>query len=259
MQRGNIQLQGLQFPNVIRDQGTSVELVKTSIKDVSKWAEENRLGQDKTWGIISRAKAKREELFLVLGFRKMMRTRLVFSEGRVEKKQEESTEPEIGEFHLRGDGLLELYSCGAKLRSSILHSFSDAFGKDSVNQLYLSKESMSKLMNDSIEVLSISLTGLGNPFFSDATLAGPDPANSKTCKELMASGDVKAFRAKYSTNSGRGGDDGSSDSSDVLMVTVHNNCRLRFFPGQRVQAQSDIEEFVTRTYQLSASSDSLEE
>ena len=144
MQRGNIQLQGLQFPNVMRDQGTSVELVKTNIKDISKWAEENKLSGDKTWGIISRAKAKHEELFLVLGFRKMTRTRLVFSEGRVERKQEETTEPEIGEFHLRGDGLLELYSCGAKLRSAILHSLSETFGKDSVNQLYLTKESMNK-------------------------------------------------------------------------------------------------------------------
>ena len=88
-------------------------------------------------------------------------------------------------------------------------------------------------MNDSIEVLSISLTGLGNPFFSDATLSGPDPANSKTSRVYLASGDVKAFRAKYSTSSGRSGEDGSSDSTDVLMVTVHNNCRLRFFPARR--------------------------
>ena len=96
-------------------------------------------------------------------------------------------------------------------------------------------------MKDSIEALSISLTGLGNPYFSDATLAGPDPSNSKTCKELMASGDVKAFRAKYSTD---------SDSSEVIMVTVHNNCRLRL-PGQKVQAQADIEEFVTCVNELS--------
>ena len=254
MQRGNIQLEGLQFPNVMRDQGTSVELLKTkNVKDISKWADDNRLAGDKPWGVISRAKAKQEDLFLVLGFRKQVRTRLVFKEGRVERKQEETTEPEIGEFHLRSDGLLELYSCGAKLRSGILHSFSEEYGKEATSHLYLPKESMQKLMNDSMEVLSISLSGLGNPFFSDATLAGPDPASSKTCKELMASGDVKAFRAKYGTSS-----EGNS-STDVLMVTVYNNCRTRFFPGQGVQSQSDIEEFLTRVYQLSASTDSIEE
>jgi len=178
-----------------------------------------------------------------LGFKKVMRTRLFFTEGRVERRQEESTEPEMGEFHLRADGLLELYSCGARLRSALLHSLADSFGEDSVSQIFLSKESMKKLMNESAEVLSVSLTGLGNPFFSDATLAGPDPAGSKTCKELMTSGDVKAFRAKY----------GIQDSStDVLMVTIHSNCRTRFFPGQGVQAQTDIEEFLTTVYELSS-------
>jgi hypothetical protein len=260
LQRGNVTLQGFQFPNVTRDQGTSVELIKTKAKNVSKWAEEHSLGPDAPWGIIASAKAKNEDLFLALGFRKVTRSRLVYRDGRVERKEEESTEPEIGEFHFRNDGLLELYSCSAKLRGLILHSISDAFGKESLDQLYLSKESMNSLMKDAIEVLSISLSGLGNPFFSDATLTGADPANSKTCKELMTSGDVKAFRAKYSIESGgiRGGDKGG-EALDVLMVTVHSNCKLRFFPGHGVQSQTDIEEFVTKTHKLSASTKALEE
>ncbi|MHB8568010.1 MAG: hypothetical protein ACYC7D_11885 [Nitrososphaerales archaeon] len=245
MQRGNVQLEGLQFPSSIRDQGTSVEILKTSVKDISKWADDNRLVQDRPWGIVSKAKSKNEDLFLALGFRKVTRARLVYRDGRVERKEEESTEPEIGEFHFRNDGMLELYSCSAKLRNLMIRSFVDAFGKESLDQLYLPKESMTKLIGEAIEVLSVSLTGLGNPFFSDATLSGADPVNSKTCKELIPSGDVKSFRAKYSLESG-------GDATDVMMVTIHNNCKLRFFAGQKVQAQSDIEEFVTRVNGLAS-------
>ncbi|GEM_PF-5098044 len=252
MQKGNVELQGLQFPASIRDQGASVEILKTNVKDVSRWAEENRLAQDRQWGIISRAKSKTEELFLGLSFKKVTRTRLVFREGRVERREEESTEPEIGEFHFRNDGVLELYSVGAKHRSLLIRSFTERFGKESLEQLFLKKESMSKLMEEAVEVASVSLTGLGNPFFSDATLSGSDPANSKTCKELLSSGDLKSFRAKYSVDS-------SGESSGVMMVTIHSNCKLRFFGGQNVQAQSDIEEFVTRVKTLASPASTAEE
>ncbi len=236
MQKGNVELQGLQFPASIRDQGASVEILKTNVKDVSRWAEENRLAQDRQWGIISRAKSKTEELFLGLSFKKVTRTRLVFREGRVERREEESTEPEIGEFHFRNDGVLELYSVGAKHRSLLIRSFTERFGKESLEQLFLKKESMSKLMEEAVEVASVSLTGLGNPFFSDATL----------------SGDLKYFRAKYSVDS-------SGESSGVMMVTIHSNCKLRFFGGQNVQAQSDIEEFVTRVKTLASPASTAEE
>ena len=223
-------------------------------KDVSSWADENRLTPERQWGIISQAKSKSEDLFLSLGFKKVTRSRLVFKDGRVERKEEESTEPEIGEFHLRKDGLLELYSCGAKQRGMILHSLSESLGKDSLQQLYLSKESMTKLMKDAIEILSISFTGLGNPFFSDATLTGADPVNSKTCKELLSLGEIKSFRAKFAIDSS-----GGEDSSDVLLATVYSNCRIRVFSGQKVQAQSDIEEFVTNLKGLAAPVPSSEE
>ncbi len=241
----------MQFPNAVRTQGTSVELVRTHVKDISNWAEENGLTQDKQWGIISRAKSKNEELFLTLGFRRTTRSILVVKDGRIERKEEEATEPEIGEFHLRRDGLLELYSCSARLKSSMLRSLGDAFGKDSVEKLYLPKDSMNKLMKDAIEVLSVSFSGLGNPFFSDATLSGADPVNSKTCKELMSSGDLKSFRAKFNVESASSGRNGEEDSSDILMATVYNSCKVRFFPGQGVQAQSDIEEFVSRVQDVS--------
>ena len=250
-----VELQGMQFPSAVRSQGTSVELVRGHLKEISSWAEENRLASDRQWGIISKARSKNEELFLALGFRKVTRTTLVLRDGRIERKQEETTEPEVGEFHLRRDGLLELYSCGPRLKSAILRSLGDSFGKDSLEKLYLPKESMNKLMEEAIEILSVSFSGLGNPFFSDATLSGADPVNSKTCKEFMSSGELKSFRAKFSvaspsSSAKRDGD--GEDSSDILMATVYNGCKLRFFPGQGVQAQSDIEEFVSRVQDVAA-------
>lgn len=243
----------MQFPSSVREQGASVEILKCNVKDISAWADQNKISSDKPWGIISRAKSKQEDLFLALSFRKVTRTRLVFRDGRVERKEEESTEPEIGEFHFRNDGLLELYSCSAKQRNLLTRSFMDDYGKESLDKLFLTKEAMTKLMQEAVEVLSVSLTGLGNPFFSDATLTGADPVNSKTCKELISSGDVKSFRGKFSSESA------SEESSSVMMVTIHNNGKLRFFGGQNTQAQSEIEDFVSKVKGMSTEASGIQE
>jgi hypothetical protein len=237
MQRGQVQLQGIPFPYSIREQGASVELVKFEIggnQTIAKWAQENLLEGDRKWGIIAQSKSKEENQFLSLSFKKVQRTRLRLQNGRVERIQEEAAEPEIGEFHQRQDGILELYSYGAKQRTALTKSLSESFGDDCLGQLFLEKDAMKSLMTEAIEVNSVSLTSLGNPFFNDATFSGTDPTNSKTYKELSASGEIKSFRGKFQ----------SGDSASApLIVTVHSNCKLRFFGGQEPVAQSDIEDF----------------
>lgn len=215
-------------------------------RDYSEWIAENRLGGDKQWGIISEAKTKEENLLLSLTFKRVIRTRYKLQNGRIERVEEESTEPEIGEFHFRSDDLLELYSCGAKQRGFILKSISESFGKEELSSLSLTKDAMRSLMEEAIEVNSVSLTGLGNPFFTDATLSGPDPKGSKTYKEFLQSGEIKLFRAKYQT---------STDDASIgpLMVTISSNCKIRFFGGQTPVAQSDIEEFTKKVASLATS------
>lgn len=246
LQRGQVQLQGIAFPFSIREQGTSVELLSLKSRDYAKWIAENRLEGDKQWGIISEAKTKEERLLLSLTFKRVIRTRYKFQNGRIEKVEEESTEPELGEFHFRDDDLLELFSCGAKLRTSILKSISEAFGKEELSGLSLTKDAMTSLMEEAIEVNSVSFTGLGNPFFTDVTLSGPDPKGSKTHKELLQNGEIKSFRGKFQT---------STDDASIapLMVTISSNCKVRFFGGQNPVAQSDIEEFTKKVASLATS------
>lgn len=233
-----MQLQGIPFPCSVREQGASVELLKfesDSENSISKWAQDNLLEGDKQWGIIAQSKTKDENLFLSLTFRKVLRSRLKLQNGRIERIQEEATEPEMGEFHVRRDGILELYSYGAKQKTALSKSLEESFGNDCLKQLYLSKDAMKSLMTETLEVSSVSLTGLGNPFFNDVTLSGTDPANSKTYKELASSGEIKSFRAKFPS--------GDSEASTApLIVTIHSNCKLRFFGGQVPVAQGDIED-----------------
>src|SRR5487761_1017045 len=104
MQRGQVQLQGIPFPYSVREQGASVELLKfesSSEQPMAKWAQENMLEGDKQWGIIAQSKTKEETLFLSLAFRKVQRARLRLQNGRIERIQEEVTEPEMGEFHIK--------------------------------------------------------------------------------------------------------------------------------------------------------------
>lgn len=246
MQRGQVQLQGFSFPFSIRELGTTVELISLKTRDYSRWISENRLEGDKQWGVISEAKAKEENLLLSLTFKRVVRTRYRLQSGRIERVEEESTEPELGEFHFRKDDLLELYSCGAKQRTSILKSISEAFGKDELSALSLSNDAMRSLMEEAIEVNSVSLSGLGNPFFTDATLTGPDPKGSKTYKELLQSGDIKSFRAKFQS---------AADDASIapLMVTISRNCKIRFFASQAPVSQSDIEEFTKKVSSLATS------
>lgn len=248
MQRGQVQLQGIPFPYSVREQGASIELLKFESgadNSIGKWAQENLLEGDKQWGIIAQSRSKEENLFLSLSFKKVQRTRLRLQNGRIERIQEEATEPEIGEFHVRQDGILELYSYGAKQRSSLTKSLSETFGNECLKQLYLPKDAMKSLMTEAIEVSSVSLTGLGNPFFNDATLSGTDPANSKTYKELAGSGEIKTFRGKFPS--------GDADASTApLIVTVHSNCKLRFFGGQIPVAQSDIEDFAKKVSDIAS-------
>ncbi len=217
-----------------------MELLKFESDNVAEWAKDNTLEGDRQWGIISQAKSKEESLFLSLSFKRVQRNRLRLQNGRVERIQEEATEPEIGEFHVRKDGIIELYSFGAKHKSLLNHSLKDFFGENQApSQLYLSKDAMRSLMVEAIEVSSVSLTGLGNPFFNDATFSGTDPANSKTYKDLAASGEIRSFRGKFQGS--------SSDSSGApLMVTVNSNCKLRFFGGQTPVLQEDIEDFAKK-------------
>ena len=242
VQRGQVQLQGIPFPYSVREQGASIELLKLetdSENSIAKWAQENLLEGDRQWGIIAQSKTKEESLFLSLSFRKVQRSRLKLQSGRIERIQEETTEPEMGEFHVRQDGILELYSYGAKQKTAFSKSFTETFGEDCLKQLYLPKDSMKSLMTEALEVSSVSLTGLGNPFFNDAMLSGTDPVNSKTYKELSGSGEIKSFRGKFPS--------GDADASTApLIVTVHSNCKLRFFGGQIPVAQSDIEDFAKK-------------
>lgn len=241
MQRGQVQLQGIPFPYTVREQGASIELLKfdqNAEQRVASWAGENSLEGDKQWGIIAQSKTKSENIYLSLAFRHVQRTRFKLTNGRVEQVTEESTEPEIGEFHFRNDGILELYSYGAKQRTALSKSFIETFGKDSLRKLYLQKDAMKSLMTEAIEVSSVSLTGLGNPFFSDATLSGTDPANSKTFKEMVAAGDIKSFKGKFAA--------GDSASDSPLVVTIYSSCKIRFFSGQTPVAQAEIEDFAKR-------------
>jgi hypothetical protein len=246
MQRGQIQLQGIAFPYSTRDQGATVELLNAKSRDYSEWIEENHLDGDRQWGIVSQAKSPKETLLLSLTFRRVLRTRYKFQNGRIEKSQEETTEPELGEFHLRKGGLLELYSVSAKLRGFFMKSISESFGKESVDTLVLKKGAIRSLMEEAIEVGAVSITGLSNPFFTDATFAGPDPKGSKTYKELLQSGEIRSFRAKFQSPS-------EDSSSQPLAVSITNNCKIRFYGGQSPIAQSDIEDFAEKIASLATS------
>jgi hypothetical protein len=217
-----------------------VELLKFDSKSensILDWAKENSLGGvDEKWGIVSQHKSKEETQFLSLSFKKVQRNRLKLQNGRIERVQEETTEPELTEFHFRHDGLLELYSCSAKQKSAIARSLSERYGKDCLAQLYLAKDAMKSLMTEAIEISSVSLTGLGNPFFNDATLTGTDPSNSKTFKDLSSTGEIKSFRGRFPSI--------NSDSvGSPLTVAVSSTCKIRFFGTQTPVAQEDIEDF----------------
>jgi len=228
----------------VRELGASVEVLKfegAKESELNSWIQKNlfQSGEEK-WGIIARSKSKEESQLLTLGFKRTLRTRMKLQSGRIERIEEEATEPEIGEFHVKAkETVLELYSLSAKQRSALLSSLAEEFGKESVQELSLSKDAMKSLMTEAIEVTSVSLSALGNPFFSDATLTGTDPSNSKTYRELMPSGEIRSFRAKFQS---RSEDSGSSP----LVVTVSAKCKLRFFGGQSPVLQSDVEEFVEK-------------
>jgi len=240
----SIQLQGIPFPYGVRDLGASVEVLKFEggkESEISSWMQKNLFQkEEEKWGIIARSKAKDENLCLTLAFRRVLRSRLRLQAGRVERVEEESTEPEICEFHLKiKEPILELYSFSAKQRTGLLTSLREEFGEEAVQELFLPKDAMKSLMAEAIEVSSVSLSGLGNPFFSDATLAGTDPANSKTYRELLPAGEIRSFRAKFQTRN-------DEASAYPLTVTVNSKCKLRFFGGQSPVAQSDVEEFVEK-------------
>ena len=240
----SIQLQGIPFPYGVREQGASVEVMRfegVKESELNSWVLKNLFqnGEQK-WGIISKAKTKEEFEFLTMGFRRVQRSRLRLQSGRIERTEEEITEPELGEFHHRHkDALIELYSFSAKQRTALLTSMKEDFGKESLSELVLSKDAMKSLMAEALDVSSVSLCALGNPFFSDATLTGTDPTNSKTYRELGSSGEIRSFRARFTSGSDEAG-------SSPLMVTVSLKCKVRFFAGQSPVLQSDIEEFVQR-------------
>lgn len=242
MQKGQVQLEGISFPALIRDQGASIEVMKMESKvdrPISDWAKENLLGGDSQWGIIAESKTREENQFLSISFKKIQRTRLKLQNGRVQRIQEETTEPEISEFHVRQDGLLELYSFVAKQKTALTKSLSESYGTDCLVKLNLQKDAMKSLMTEATEVNSVSLTGLGNPFFSDATLTGTDPPNSKTYKELSSLGEIKSFRGKFQLGN-------AGASSQPILVAVHSNCKIRFFGGQTPVPQTDVEDFAKR-------------
>jgi hypothetical protein len=242
MQKGQVQLAGIPFPFVVRDQGASVEILKLDSrveKSLGDWARDNQLDGDRQWGIISQSKSKLETQFLSLSFRRVQKSILKFQGGRIERVQEETTEPEMGEFHIRQDGLLELYSYSARQKTALSKSLGESFGKDCLTQLFLQKDAMKSLMTEAIEVNSVSLTSLGNPFFNEATLAGTDPANSKTFKEFFASGEIKSFRGKFHSASDQA-------ATSPLNVTVSSNCKMRFFGGTAPVSQAEIEEFAKK-------------
>ncbi|MDA4130088.1 MAG: hypothetical protein OK457_04915, partial [Thaumarchaeota archaeon] len=235
----------------------SVEILKLSAPKetaIASWIKDNafsRTAEDNRWGIIAQAKSKSPEemQFLTLSFKRVLRVRWKLQAGRLERVEEEATEPEICEAHLRiRDELLELYSFTAKQRTLLVKSMNESFGEDSVSELFLSKDAMKSLMTEAIEVLSVSLTGLGNPFFSDATFTGTDPANSKTYRELLPSGEIKSFRGKFQSS---GGDEVAG--SPMLASISSSKCKVRIFGGQTPIAQSDVEEFVQRVANTASS------
>ncbi len=249
----HIQLQGIPFPYGVRELGAAVEVVKLEgAKDteVQSWIEKNLFqNAEEKWGILARAKSKEETQCLALGFRRATRSRLRLHSGRLEKTEEEVTEPEVGEFHLKPkEAVLELYSLSAKQRSTLFTSLEEEFGKEGLQELSLSKDAMKSLMAEAIEVSSVSLSGLGNPFFSDATFTGTDPSNSKTYRELQPSGEIRSFRGKFQRRS-------DEASSTPLILTISSKCKLRFFGGQSAVLQSDIEEFVEKIANLAEARD----
>lgn len=251
MQREQVELQGIQFPVTVREDGASIEIVELrSSRNLDQWASENHFGSERPWGIISSAKSKEESFFLALSFRRVNRTRFKMQSGRLSKQQEEVTEPEVGELHLRRDGALEFYSVPAKQRNMIFQSLEESFSKESLSSLTISKQSMLSLMEDAIEVSSVSLTGIGNPFFSDVTLSGSDPANSRTFKELLPQATIKSFRAKFQVDS-------ENEEQSSIMITISNNCKLRFYGGQGVLSQSDVEDYVSKVRKVATKSEQL--
>ncbi len=255
MQREQIELQGIQFPTSIREDGASFEILqldaKTSLasKELDRWISENYPGSDRNWGVIASARSKEEVLFLVLSYKRVLRTRYKLQSGRLSKQQEEATEPEIGEFHVRKDGMMELYYVPAKQRNMVIQSLGEFFGGDKniASSLLLSNEAMAKLMKEATEVSSVSLTGIGNPFFSDVTLSGSDPVNSRTYKELLSSSaTIKSFRGKFQSDSSDSGGEGDG----TLLVTVTSSCKIRFYGGQVPVSQSDIEDYASRVGKL---------
>lgn len=254
MQREQIELQGIQFPAAIREEGASIEILQLdsksqALKDLESWATENQLDAERKWGVISHARSKEESVFLALSFRRVTRTRYRVQSGKLSRQQEEVTEPELGELHIRKDGVLELYSVPAKQKNMAVQSLGDFFGgKEAAQTLGIPKDAMIGLMKEAVEVSSVSLTGIGNPFFSDVTLSGSDPANSRTFKELLPSATIKSFRGKFHLDSGSDSGDGES----LVIATINSSCKVRFFGGQTPLAQADIEEFVSRVRKIAS-------
>lgn len=279
-QQNSIDVQQFGFPYSIREAGASLELLKLddgiTESALNSWSAQLSFEQNggvkrsrpnpatakegegeeddetESWGIVAQSRQRKGEeiAFLVLSFRRVMSSRLLLRNGRIERVEEESVEPELSEFHARRDGYLELYSFGSRQRTKLLESIRDSFGEGSVSELYLKRDAMKSLIAEALEVSSVSLTGLGNPFFSDASFSGTDPANSKTYKELMASGEIKSFRAKFqsSTNS-------SDAAAQPLGVSISSSkCKIRFYAGRVPVAQSDIEEFSKKVGDIATAS-----
>ena len=257
---------GFPFPYSIRETGASVELLRledVKPSEIESWSKENLYGNASSedeadrWGIIASAKGKAqrqdaESMFLSLAFRRIVRSSLKLVGGNIHRVEEETIEPEIDEFHLRtSQGILELYSPGAKQRTALLKSLRSAFGEESAVELFLTKDAMKSLMTEAIEVTSVSLTGLGNPFFGDASLTGTDPTNSKTYKELLGSGEIKSFWAKFQPASSR--EDASI--SPLVMGVSASKCKVRFYGGQTPVAQSDIEDYTERIANIASASE----
>lgn len=222
--------------------------------ELNSWIE-NSLFKDTSdkWGIIAKSKTREEVQCLTISFRQILRSRLRIHSGRIERIEEESVEPEVCEFHVQmKDHILELYSHSARQRSALFQSLKDGFGEKAVREIILTKDAMKSLMTEAIEVSSISLTGLGNPFFSDVTFTGTDPSNSKTYKELVPAGEIRSFRGKFQTRTEEAG-------SPPLMVTVSSKCKVRFFGGQSLVLQPGIEEFVEKISNISQKRDDEEE
>src|SRR5579872_3712655 len=110
-----IQLQGIPFPYGVRELGATVEVLKfkgVKESEFSSWIQKNLFQNgDEKWGIIAKSKSKEEFQCLTMSFRRALRTRLRLHSGRIERVEEEVTEPEVCEFHSRSrDPVLELYS-----------------------------------------------------------------------------------------------------------------------------------------------------